>query len=204
MPGYVQVIERIPKPGKNKTVLQRTVATLESLNRRGVVMESISNATERRVVGLLNVESMAALEKFYDNYRVNPDLIRAFEENGADCEKVRSDILEIVETPVHPDGEAKYWARNLLVARRGELPNLIAVMKEIRSIAQSVTPGITKTIGGNADSPRAVIPISSLEQFEAWNHEMASDKLKPYREQLNALTVQRITELTRVAYISRG
>ena len=152
MPGYVQVIERIPKPGKNKTVLQRTIATLESLNRRGVVMESISNATERRVVGLLNIESMAALEKFYDNYRVNPDLIRAFEENGADCEKVRSDILEIVETPVHPDGEAKYWARNLLVARQGELPNLIAVMKEIRGIAQSVTPGITRTIGGNADS----------------------------------------------------
>ena len=104
-------------PEKNKTVLQRTVATLESLNRRGVVMESISNATERRVVGLLNVESMAALETFYDNYRVNPGLIRAFEENGADCEKVRSDILEIVETPVHPDGGAKYWARNLIVAR---------------------------------------------------------------------------------------
>ena len=67
MPGYVQVIERIPKPGKNKTVLQRTIATLESLNRRGVVMESISNATERRVVVLLNIESMAALEKLYDN-----------------------------------------------------------------------------------------------------------------------------------------
>ena len=77
---------------------------------------------------------------------------------------MRSDILEIVETPVHPDGGAKYWARNLLVARRGELPNLIAVMKEIRGIAQSVTPGITRTIGGNADSVRG------LSRFLLWNN----------------------------------
>ena len=204
MPRYVQVIERIPKSGKNEIVLERSVATLKSLNRRGTVMASVSDATDRRVIGLLPFESISDLETFHDEYRANPDAMKSIEENGADCEKVRMDILELLESPVRPDGGPKYWARTLLVAKRGELPNLVAVMREIRGMAESVTFGLTRTIGGNADSVRVVFQLSSLNQLEAWNNELASDKFQSYREKINALTVQRTTELHRVEYSTLG
>ena len=92
------------------------------------------------------------------------------------------EILQRLESPVRPDGGPKYWARNLLVAKRGELPNLIAVMREMRGIAESVTFGLTRTIGGNSDSLKVVFLISSLDQLEAWNTELVSDKLKSYRK----------------------
>ena len=204
MPGYVQVIERIPKPGKNEIVLERSVAILKSLNRRGTVMASVSDATDRRVIGLLPFESISDLETFHDEYRANPDAMKAFEENGADCDKVRMDILERLEPPLRPDGGPKYWARTLLVAKRGELPNLVAVMREIRGMAESVTFGLTRTIGGNADSVRVVFQLSSLSQLEAWNDELGSDKFQSYREKINALTTQRTTELHRVEYSNQG
>ena len=104
MPGYVQVIDRIPKPGKTEIVLQRAITTLKSLNRRGAVMESVSDAADRRVVGILPFDPITDLENFHDGYRANPDVIKAFEENGADCDKVRMEILEILESPIRPDG----------------------------------------------------------------------------------------------------
>ena len=130
--------------------------------------------------------------------------MKAFEENGADCEKVRMEILQRLELPVRPDGGPKYWARTLLVAKRGELPNLVAVMREIRGMAESVTFGLTRTIGGNADSVRVVFQLSSLNQLEAWNNELVSDKFQSSREKINALTVQRTTELHRVEYSNQG
>jgi hypothetical protein len=204
MPGYVQVIERIPKPGKNEIVLQRSVGILKSLNRRGVVMESVSDATDRRVVGLLPFESIADLEAFHDGYRTNSDAIKSFEENSVDCDRVRMDILQALESPVRPDGGPKYWARNLLVAKRGELPNLVAVMREMREMAESVTFGLTRTVGGNSDSLRVGIQLSSLDQLEDWNNELVSDKFQSYREKINTLTVQRTTELHRVEYSTQG
>ena len=204
MPRYVQVIERIPKSGKNEIVLERSVATLKSLNRCGTVMASVSDATDRRVIGLLPFESISDLETFHDEYRANPDAMKSIEENGADCEKVRMEILQRLELPVRPDGGPKYWGRTLLVAKRGELPNLVAVMREIRGMAESVTFGLTRTIGGNADSVRVVFQLSSLNQLEAWNNELVSDKFQSYREKINALTVQRTTELHRVEYSTLG
>ena len=180
MSGYVQVIERIPKPGKNEIVLERSVAILKSLNRRGTVMASVSDATDRRVIGLLGFESISDLETFHDEYRANPDAMKAFEENGADCEKVRMEILQRLESPVRPDGGPKYWGRTLLVAKRGELYNLVGVMREMRGMAESVTFGLTRTIGGNADSVRVVFQLSSLGQLEAWNNELASDKFRSH------------------------
>jgi len=82
------------------------------------------------------------------------------------------EILQRLESPVRPDGGPKYWARNLLVAKRGELPNLIAVMREMRGISESVTFGLTRTVGGNSDSLKAVFLISPLDQLEAWNTEL--------------------------------
>ena len=204
MPGYVQVIERIPKPGKNEIVLQRSVEILKSLNRRGTVMASVSDVTDRRVVGLLPFESISDLETFHDGYRANHDAINSFEENGVDCDKVRMDILQSLESPVRPDGGPKYWARNLLTAKRGELSNLVAVMRDMRGMSESITFGLTRTIGGNADSLRVGLPLSSLDQLEAWNNELVSDKFQSHREKINALTVQRTTELHRVEYTTQG
>jgi len=204
MSGYVQVIERIPKPGKNEIVLERSVAILKSLDRRGTVMASVSDATDRCVVGLLPFESISDLETFHDEYRANPGAMKQFEENGADCDKVRMEILELLELPVRPDGGPKYWGRTLLVVKRGELYNLVGVMREMRGMAESVTFGLTRTIGGNADSVRVVFQLSSLDQLEAWNNELASDKFRSYRERVNGLTVQRTTELHRVEYSRQG
>ena len=203
MPSYVQTIERIPKPGKNEIVLQKSVGILKSLNRRGTVMASVSDSTDRRVIGLLPFESISDLETFHDEYRANPDAMKAFEENCVDCDKVRMEILQRLESPVRPDGGPKYWGRTLLVAKRGELYNLVGVMREMRGMAESVTFGLTRTIGGNADSIRVVFQLSSLDQLEAWNNELASDKFRSYRERVNELTVQRTTELHRVEYYSQ-
>ena len=204
MSGYVQVIERIPKPGKNEIVLERAVAILKSLNRRGTVMASVSDATDRRVIGLLGFESISDLETFHDEYRANPDAMKAFEENGVDCDKVRMEILQLLELPGRPDDGPKYWGRTLLVAKRGELYNLVGVMREMRGMAESVTFGLTRTIGGNADSVRVVFQLSSLSQLEAWNDELASEKFRSHREKVNALTTQRTTELHRVEYSNQG
>ena len=77
-------------------------------------------------------------------------------------------------------------------------------MREMREMAESVTFGLTRTIGGNADSVRVVFQLSSLDQLEAWNNELASDKFRSHREKVNGLTVQRTTELHRVEYSSQG
>ena len=204
MPGYVQVIERIPKPGKNEIVLQRSVEILKSLNRRGTVMASVSDVTDRRVVGLLPFESISDLETFHDGYRANHDAINSFEENGVDCDKVRMDSLQRLESPVRPDGGPKYWGRNLLTAKRGELSNLVAVMRDMRGMAESVTFGLARTIGGNADSLRLIFQLASLDQLEAWNNELVSDKFQSHRKKINALTLQRTTELHRVEYSNQG
>ena len=204
MPSYVQTIERIPKPGKNEIVLEKSVGILKSLNRRGTVMASVSDSTDRRVIGLLPFESISDLETFHDEYRANPDAMKSFEDNGADCEKVRMEISQILESAVRPEGGPKYWARNLLIAKRGELPNLVAAMREVRERAESVTFGLARTIGGNADSLRLIFQLSSLNQLEAWNNELVSDKFQSSRERINALTVQRTTELHRVEYSTLG
>ena len=204
MPRYVQTIERIPKPGKNEIVLEKSVGILKSLNRRGTVMASVSDATDRRVIGLLPFESISDLETFHDEYRANPDAMKSFEDNGADCEKSRMEISQILESAVRPEGGPKYWARNLLIAKRGELPNLVAAMREVRERAESVTFGLARTIGGNADSLRLIFQLSSLNQLEAWNNELVSDKFQSSRERINALTVQRTTELHRVEYSTLG
>ena len=91
-----------------------------------------------------------------------------------------------------------------MIAKRGELPNLVAAMREVRGIAESVTFGLASTIGGNADSLRLIFQLSSLNQLEAWNNELASDKFQSYREKVNGLTVQRTTELHRVEYSRQG
>ena len=204
MPRYVQTIERIPKPGKNEIVLEKSVGILKSLNRRGTVMASVSDSTDRRVIGLLPFESISDLETFHDEYRANPDAMKSFEDNGADCEKVRMEISQILESAVRPEGGPKYWARNLLIAKRGELPNLVAAMREVRGMAESVTFGLARTIGGNADSLRLIFQLSSLNQLEDWNNELVSDKFQSSRERINALTVQRTTELHRVEYSTLG
>ena len=204
MPSYVQTIERIPKPGKNEIVLEKSVGILKSLNRRGTVMASVSAATDRRVIGLLPFESISDLETFHDEYRSNPDAMKSFEDNGADCKTVRMEISQILESAVRPEGGPKYWARNLLIAKRGELPNLVAAMREVRGMAESVTFGLARTIGGNADSLRLIFQLSSLNQLEAWNNELVSDKFQSSRERINALTVQRTTELHRVEYSTLG
>ena len=88
--------------------------------------------------------------------------------------------------------------------KRQELYNLVGVMREMRGMAESVTFGLTRTIGGNADSVRVVFQLSSLSQLEAWNDELGSDKFQSYREKVNALTTQRTTELHRVEYSNQG
>ena len=70
-------------------------------------------------------------------------------------------------SPVSSHKEAqKYNSRSIFIAKRGEVQNVIETLKELRSAFETVTPLITVPVGGNADTVRAVTPLSSLDQLE--------------------------------------
>ena len=98
---------------------------------------------------------------------------------------------------MQPDGGAKYNARNIFVAKRGEVGNVIETLRELRNAFETVTPLITVPVGGNADTVRAVVQLSSIEQLEQWFEEVASDKFKEYRDRIGGLTIHRFVEVNR-------
>ena len=205
MPSYVQQIRRIPKPGKSESVLQKSIERFKSLNRRGNVnfTVSASGESEGAITTDIPCNSVSDLELFHDAFRNNPDSIKVFDEIAEECAKVELQIYRVVEPGVQPQGGAKYNARNIFIAKRGEVQNVIETLKELRTAFETVTPLITVPVGGNTDTVRAVTPLSSLEQLEAWSDEIASDKFKAYRERIGGLTIHRFIEVNRVEYRSQ-
>ena len=205
MPSYVQQIRRIPKPGKSESVLQKSIERFKSLNRRGNVnfTVSASGESEGAITTDIPCNSVSDLESFHDAFRNSPDSIKVFDEIAEECAKVELQIYRVLEPGVQPPGGAKYNARNIFIAKRGEVQNVIETLKELRTAFETVTPLITVPVGGNTDTVRAVTPLSSLEQLEAWSDEIASDKFKAYRERIGGLTIHRFIEVNRVEYRSQ-
>ena len=206
MPSYIQQIRRIPKPGKSESVLQHSIEGFKSLNRRGNVnfTVSASGESEGAITTDIPVSSASDLELFHDAFRNSPDSLKAFDEIAEECAKVELQIYRVVEPGVQPDGGAKYNARNIFVAKRGEVGNVIETLRELRNAFETVTPLITVPVGGNADTVRAVVQLSSIEQLEQWFEEVASDKFKEYRDRIGGLTIHRFVEVNRVEYRSQG
>ena len=206
MPNYIQNIRRVPKPGKFNSVLERQVETLKSLNRRGNVSFSVSNSLDMdgAIITALIFESISEVEDFHDAFRSNPDAVKGFDDLASDCDNVNIQLLRVIEPTVMPKGGAKYLSRNIFFAKHGEARNLIGAMSELRNALDTATPLITVSVAGNLDIVRATIGVSSLEELETIGNEVASDKIRPYVENITGLTVRAVRSLSIVEYASQG
>jgi len=206
MPNYIQNIRRVPKPGKFNSVLERQVETLKSLNRRGNVSFSVSNSLDMdgAIITALIFESISEVEDFHDAFRSNPDAVKGFDDLASDCDNVNIQLLRVIEPTVMPKGGAKYLSRTIFFAKHGEARNLIGAMSELRNALDTATPLITVSVAGNLDIVRATIGVSSLEELETIGNEVASDKIRPYVENITGLTVRAVRSLSIVEYASQG
>ena len=119
-----------------------------------------------------------------------------------DCLRTRWALSKIVEPTVRPN-QPKYIRRNLITAKRGELGNLVNTLKELREVFTTVTPGIVVQLGGNTDTVRTLVIVSSLEELEAWSDELASDKTKIYRDQIAGMTIGQHSVLSRSVHVNQ-
>ena len=206
MPNYIQNIRRVPKPGKFNSVLERKVETLKSLNRPGNVSFSVSNSLDMdgAIITALIFESISEVEDFHDAFRSNPDAVKGFDDLASDCDNVNIQLLRVIEPTVMPKGGAKYLSRTIFFAKHGEARNLIGVMSELRNALDTATPLITVSVAGNLDIVRATTGVSSLEELETIGNEVASDKIRPYVENITGLTVRAVRSLSIVEYASQG
>ena len=176
------------------------------MNRRGNVNFTISASgkSEGAVTSDIPCNAPSDLESFRDAFRSSPDSIEVFDESAEECSKAELHMYRVVKPGIQPQGGAKYSSRSIFIAKRGEVQNVIETLKELRSAFETVTPLITVPVGGNADTVRAVTPLSSLDQLEEWTNEITSDKFKAYRERIGGLTIHRFVEVNRVEYRSQG
>ena len=99
--------------------------------------------------------------------------------------------------------EVKFARRNLITAKSGELPNLIEVLREFRDAFETSTPSISVPLGGNAQTVRTLTTVSSLEQLEAWQDELTSKRMLPFRDRIKDLVDEQSVEINRIVYRNR-
>ena len=204
MPNYIQSIRRVPKPGKIDTVLQNTIDSFKSLNRRGSVSITVSNPVDVDLVVQTDIPigPMSDVEGFHDAFRSNPDAVKRFDDIASDCEKVNLHLFKVIES-----GDfkcRKYNLRNILIAKRGEIQNIIDLMREFRSMMEVAKPLLTVPVGVDVDMVRGVIAVASLEELEAVVNEITGERMKPYLDRISSLTVRAHREVNRVEYRSQG
>ena len=122
---------------------------------------------------------------------------------GMDCIRTRWTLSRVVEPTVHPN-QPKYIRRNLITAKRGDRGNLVNELKELREVFTTVTPGIVVQLGGNNDTVRTLVIVSSLEELESWSDELASDKTKAYRDRIAGMTVGQHSVLSRFVHVNQS
>ena len=84
-----------------------------------------------------------------------------------------------------------------------DIPNLIEVLKEFREAFETSTPSISVPLGGNTHTVRTLTTVSSLEQLEAWQDELTSNKMLPFRERIKTLIVEQSVEINRIVHRNR-
>ena len=192
-----------PTPGRLKQVVNNQVEIFKSTDRRGSVAIAISGTDEDEVTTNFIYDSVSDAETHQDGVLGDTVRLGGVDARGVDCVKTRWALSRVVEPTIRPN-QPKYIRRHLITAKRGELGNLLNTLKELREVFTTVTPGIVVQLGGNNDTVRTLVIVSSLEELEAWSDELASDKTKIYRDQIAGMTIGQHSVLSRFVYVNQS
>ena len=208
MPGYSLQVRKTPKPGHFEEVLQGQLEAFKASNQNGAVAFTLSGDTRQVVITNFIYASIQDLESHHDGVFGNPERLKAFDARGVDCEDIKFLTARIVAPPIQSGksgrpAEVKFARRNLITAKIGELPNLIEVLKEFREAFETSTPSISVPLGGNTHTVRTLTTVSSLEQLEARQDELTSNRMLPFRERIKTLIVEQSVEINRIVHRNR-
>ena len=202
MTRYIGQRIMTPTPGHLQQVVNNQVEIFKSTDRRGSVAIAISGTDQDEVVTNFIYDSISDAEAHQDGVLGDTVRLGGVDARGVDCIRTRWALSRVVEPTVRPN-QPKYIRRNLITAKRGELGNLVDTLKELREVFTTVTPGIVVQMGGNTDTVRTLVIVSSLEELEAWSDELASDKTKIYRDQIAGMTIGQHSVLSRFAHVNQ-
>ena len=203
MARYIGQRIMTPTPGRLKQVVNNQVEIFKSTDRRGSVAIAISGTDEDEVTTNFIYDSISDAETHQDGVLGDTVRLGGVDARGVDCVKTRWALSRVVEPTIRPN-QPKYIRRNLITAKRGELGNLLNTLKELREVFTTVTPGIVVQLGGNNDTVRTLVIVSSLEELEAWSDELASDKTKIYRDQIAGMTIGQHSVLSRFVHVNQA
>ena len=103
-----------------------------------------------------------------------------------------------------PPGTFKCLVRTIFLAKRREAQNLMGAVSKLRNALDTSTQLITVAVAGNLDIVRVTLGVSSFEELETVSNEVATDKIRPYVENISGLAVRAIRCLRTVETPSRG
>ncbi len=202
MPEFIQNVSRIPKQGKNFDVTEGSIDLIKGLNQNGNVSFTISTppAFKNRVISALTFDTLGEIEAFHDGFLENDQSRDKFQKVAADCEDVNISIIRNVRQPEVFSPDAKYMIRTIMVAKRGEAPNLLETVLEMADSSKTMDPLISVPMFGSPDVVRIVNGINSLEDVNSIIAEVNGESFAPFRSKVSSLTVRMFRTLSRIAY----
>jgi len=202
MPEFIQNVSRIPKPGKNFDVTEGSIDLIKGLNQNGNVSFTISTppAFKSRVISALTFDSLGEVEAFHDGFLANEQSRDKFQKLAEDCEDVNVSIIRNVREPKNFSPDAKYMVRTILVAKRGEAPNLLDTVLEMADSSKTMDPLVSVPMFGNPDVVRVVNGLNSLEDVNSIIAEVSGESFSGFRTKASSLTVRMFRTLSRIAY----
>ena len=203
MARYIGQRIMTPTPGRLKQVVNNQVEIFKSTDRRGSVAIAISGTDDDEVTTNFIYDSISDAETHQDGVLGDTVRLSGVDARGVDCVKTRWALSRVVEPAIRPI-QPKYIRRNLITAKRGERGNLVNALKELREVFTTVTPGIVVQLGGNTDTIRTLVIVSSLEELEAWSDELTSDKTKTHRDRIAAMTLGQHSVLSRFVHVNQS
>ena len=202
MARYIGQRIMTPTPGRLEQVINNQVEIFKSTDRIGSVAIAISGTDQDEVATNFIYDSISEVEAHQDVVLGDTARLGGIDTRGTDCVRTRWALARVIEPTVRPS-RPKYIRRNLITAKRGDLGNLVNTLKELREVFTTVTPGIVVQLGGNTDTVRTLVIVSSLEELEAWSDELASDKTKIYRDQIAGMTIGQHSVLSRFVHVNQ-
>ena len=207
MPNFILNIRRVTKPGQEGALVDSAVESLKGGNVQGNVSFDASFAVmaDPAVTNALLFDSLSDVEKLHDAFLSNPEHAPLFYATNGMASKVTSTLYRIID-PIEPGpddqpGSGKYMSRTLVMAKRGEVSNLLSTVQELRSNLQGRKPMINMAVAGNPDLVRVVAMYRSLEEFQAEQAKRReSAAMKSALGQIGGLTMMARQTLSRVVY----
>ena len=203
MARYIGQRIMTPTPGRLQQVVNNQVDIFKSTDRRGSVAIAISGTDQDEVATNFIYESISEAEAHQDGVLGDTARLSGVDSRGVDCVRTRWALSRVIEPAVRPS-QPKYIRRNLITAKTGERGSLVNALKELREVFTTVTPGIVVQLGGNNDTVRTIVIVSSLEELEAWSDELASDKTKIYRDRIAEMSVGQHSILSRFVHVNQS